>query len=66
MTIFQLDITRFQLDITRFPDVIAYFVRWKRRYAPTALDDLSDQTLQDIGLPPSGRDLDAVKPFWMP
>jgi uncharacterized protein YjiS (DUF1127 family) len=59
--------TIFQLDIARLPDVIAvYFVRWKRRYAPTALDNLSDQTLQDIGLPPSERDLDAVKPFWMP
>ena len=59
--------TIFQLDITRLPDVIAvYFVHWKRRYAPTALDNLSDQTLQDIGLPPSGRDFDAVKPFWMP
>jgi uncharacterized protein YjiS (DUF1127 family) len=59
--------TIFQLDITRFPDSITiYFLRWKRRYASTALDDLSDQTLQDIGLPPSGRDLDAVKPFWMP
>ena len=62
-----IDFTRFQLDITRFPDVIAvYFVRWKRRYAPTALDDLSDQTLQDIGLPPSERNFDVVKPFWMP
>lgn len=31
-----------------------------------ALENLSDKGLEDIGLEPSRRDFDAVKPFWMP
>jgi len=32
----------------------------------TALENLSDRSLEDIGLDPSRPDLDTVKPFWMP
>jgi uncharacterized protein YjiS (DUF1127 family) len=57
----------FPLDITRFPDFITvYLLRWKRHYTQAELENLSDETLEDIGLEPSRRDFDTVKPFWMP
>ena len=60
MTIFLLGITRFSKLITLcFPSL-------RRRYAGAKLESLSDRNLQDIGLEPSRRDFDAVKPFWMP
>jgi uncharacterized protein YjiS (DUF1127 family) len=59
--------TIFQLDITRLPDLITVFVlRLKRRYSRIALENLSDETLEDVGLQPTRRDFDAIKPFWMP
>jgi hypothetical protein len=52
--------TIFPLGISRFPEFIElYFLRWKRHFPGAKLENLSDQSLQDIGL-------DAVKPFWMP
>jgi len=59
--------TIFSPNILRFPELIAlHFLRWKRRYGPTELEHMSDRALEDIGLTPSRRDRDAVKPFWMP
>jgi uncharacterized protein YjiS (DUF1127 family) len=42
-----------------------HFLRW-RRPAHLELEDESDEELKDIGIAPSRRDFDAVKPFWMP
>ncbi len=57
----------FPVDVTRFPDLITvYLLRWKRYYTRTELANLSDETLEDIGLEPSRQDFDAVKPFWIP
>jgi len=60
--------TIFPLEFTRLPELFAVnLVRWKRRNAGVDLRDLSDRTLEDIGMTASPkRDLDAVKPFWMP
>jgi len=41
-------------------------VREKRYYDSAELENLSDRSLEDIGLEPPRRDFDAVKPFWMP
>ena len=57
--------TIFPLGMSRFPEFIAlYFLRWN--FLGAKLENLSDQSLQDIGLEPYRRDFDAVKPFWMP
>jgi len=57
--------TIFPLGISRFPEFIAlHFLRWN--FLGAKLENLSDQSLQDIGLEPYQRDFDAVKPFWMP
>ncbi len=57
----------FPLDIMRFPALLTiYLVRWKRDDNQSTLENLSDETLEDIGLEPSKPDFDAVKPFWMP
>jgi uncharacterized protein YjiS (DUF1127 family) len=59
--------TIFPLAVSRFSEFIALcFVRWKRPDANAKLENLSDRSLQDIGLEPCRRDFDAVKPFWMP
>jgi uncharacterized protein YjiS (DUF1127 family) len=59
--------TTFQLNITQFPELIfVHFLRWTRHYTRTELENLSDRSLEDIGLDPSRPDLDTVKPFWMP
>lgn len=56
------------LEFTRLPELIAAnFLRWKHRNPGVDLQDLSDRTLKDVGLAePLKRDLDSVKPFWMP
>ena len=55
------------LDIKRVPNLIAiYLLRRRRQYIWTELENLSDETLEDIGLEPPRPDLDSVKPFWMP
>ena len=55
------------LDFARFPELISVsFLRWARRRASAEVENLSDRTLEDIGLEPPRRDLNAVKPFWMP
>ncbi|HTZ02868.1 MAG TPA: hypothetical protein VMC05_11095 [Xanthobacteraceae bacterium] len=60
--------TIFSLEFARLPDVIAGgFSRWRRGHCGPCLQDLNERTLADIGLAePLRRDLDAVKPFWMP
>jgi len=58
----------FPLDFTRYPELVAVnFLRWRRRMACAELENLSDKSLEDIGLAKqSRRDLDTVNPFWMP
>lgn len=60
--------TIFPRELIRLPELIAgNFVRWRQRNPGGDLHDLSDRALQDIGMTePLRRDLDAVKPFWMP
>ena len=55
------------LDLSRFSDFLAVcVVRWKHNFADARLENLSDQSLKDIGIEPYGHDFDTVKPFWMP
>jgi uncharacterized protein YjiS (DUF1127 family) len=55
------------LDLTRLPNLITVsLLRWRRQYTWTELENLSDETLEDVGLQPAPRDFDSVKPFWMP
>jgi uncharacterized protein YjiS (DUF1127 family) len=59
--------TIFPLEITRFPEwATVDLLREKRYYDSAELENLSDRSLEDIGLEPPRRDCDAVKPFWMP
>jgi uncharacterized protein YjiS (DUF1127 family) len=59
--------TIFPLEITRFPEwATVDLLREKRYYDSAELENLSDHSLEDIGLEPPRRDCDAVKPFWMP
>jgi uncharacterized protein YjiS (DUF1127 family) len=59
--------TIFSVNIARLPELIGLnFLRWKRHHFSTDLEKLSDRSLKDIGLRPTGRDYEAVKPFWMP
>ena len=58
--------TSFPLDITRVTVSLVNLLRWKRYYESAKLENLSDRSLEDIGLEPPRRDFDAVKPFWMP
>ena len=59
--------TIFAYAITGLPEwVTVYLLRQKRYYDSAELENLSDRSLEDIGLEPPRRDFDAVKPFWMP
>lgn len=61
--------TTFPFELTRLPELIAAsLARLRPRNPGVDLHDLSDRTLEDIGVAePLRRDhLDAVKPFWMP
>ena len=60
--------TIFSRELIRLPELIAgNFMRRTERNAGADLHDLSARDLADIGLAePLRRDLDAVKPFWMP
>lgn len=60
--------TTFPRELMRLPELIAgNFMRWTSRSPGGDLHDLSDKTLEDIGLAePLRRDFDAVKPFWLP
>ncbi len=60
--------TIFPRELTRLPELIAgNLMRWAYHNPRGDLRDLSDKALEDIGIPePPKRDLDAVKPFWMP
>lgn len=55
------------LDLSRFSDFLAVcLIRWKHHFADAKLENLSDESLKDIGIEPSRHDFDMVKPFWMP
>jgi hypothetical protein len=55
------------LALSRFLDLLTVcVVRWKQHFADAKLENLSDRSLKDIGIEPSRRDFDTVKPFWMP
>ena len=55
------------LHLSRFSDLLAvFFVRWKQHCADARLENLSDDSLKDIGIELFRRDFDVVKPFWMP
>ena len=55
------------LALSRFSGFLAvYVIRWKHHFADASLENLSDQSLKDIGIEPCHRDFDTVKPFWMP
>ena len=62
--------SNFPLEITRFPEwITVYLLDGKRHYDSAELQNLSDRSLEDIGLEPCKppkQDFDAVKPFWMP
>ena len=59
--------TIFPLEITRFPGwATVYLLREKRYYDSAELENLSDRSLEDIGLEPARRNFAAVMPFWMP
>jgi uncharacterized protein YjiS (DUF1127 family) len=55
------------LDLSRFSDFLAVCsFRQKHHFADARLENLSDESLKDIGIEPSRHDFDMVKPFWMP
>ena len=58
--------TSFPLDITRVTVSLVNLLRWKRYYESAKLENLSDRSLEDIGLEPARRNFDGVMPFWMP
>jgi uncharacterized protein YjiS (DUF1127 family) len=59
--------TIFPPGLSRLSDfIVVRLARWKQHLAGATLEHLSDRALQDIGLEPCRRDLDTVKPFWMP
>jgi uncharacterized protein YjiS (DUF1127 family) len=58
--------TSFPLDITRVTVSLVNLLRWKRYYESAKLENLSDRSLEDIGLEPARRNFVAVMPFWMP
>ncbi len=60
MTIFALGLSRFSVLIA------ACFGRWRRQLRGATLENLSDRSLEDIGIEPYRHDFDTVKPFWMP
>jgi uncharacterized protein YjiS (DUF1127 family) len=57
MNIFPVRIMRFWSEVC--------FLHWGRS-THVELEDESDEELKDIGLEPTKRDFDTVKPFWMP
>lgn len=61
--------TIFPLASARLAQIAVSLLGWSWRSATRAravLDGLSDKGLKDIGLEPSRRDFDSVKPFWLP
>ena len=46
--------------------VTAYLLRGKRHYDSAELENLSDRSLEDIGLEVRKRDFGTLKPFWIP
>jgi hypothetical protein len=59
--------TIFAYAITGFPEwVTVYLLRGKRHYDSAELENLSDRSLEDIGLEVIKRNFGTLKPFWIP
>jgi uncharacterized protein YjiS (DUF1127 family) len=59
--------TIFSHATTWFPEwATAYLLRGKRHYDSAELENLSDCSLEDIGLEVIKRAFGTVKPFWIP
>jgi hypothetical protein len=59
--------TIFSHATTWFPEwATAYLPPGKRHYDSAELDNLSDRSLEDIGLEVVKRAFGTVKPFWIP
>jgi uncharacterized protein YjiS (DUF1127 family) len=57
--------TSFPLDITRVTVNLVNLLRWKRHYESAKLENLSDRSLEDIGLEPARRNFAAVTSRWL-
>jgi uncharacterized protein YjiS (DUF1127 family) len=61
-----------EVAMTVFPNAITfrewvtYLLRGKRHYDSAELENLSDRSLEDIGLEVRKRDFGTLKPFWIP
>jgi uncharacterized protein YjiS (DUF1127 family) len=51
---------------TRFPELFEVYFFHRRRSAQVELEELSDEELEDVGVELHKRNVDTVKPFWMP
>ena len=49
-----------------FREWVTYLLRGKRHYDSAELENLSDRSLEDIGLEVRKRDFGTLKPFWIP
>jgi hypothetical protein len=59
--------TIFRHAITWFPEWVAgYLLHGKLHYDSAELENLSDRSLEDIGLEVTKRAFGTVKPFWIP
>ena len=58
--------TSFPLDIRRVTVSLVNLLRWKRYYESAKLENLSDRSLEDIGLEVIKRNFGTLKPFWIP
>jgi uncharacterized protein YjiS (DUF1127 family) len=59
--------TIFPHATTWFPEwATAYLLRGKRHYDSAELGNLSDRSLEDIGLEVIKRNFGTLKPFWIP
>ena len=60
--------------MTSYPHAITWFPEWvtaclrrgKRYYDSAELENLSDRSLEDIGLEVHKRGFGTLKPFWIP
>ena len=57
--------TIFPLDMTRFPELFS-LLYWERHYESAELENVSDRSLEDIGLEVHKRGFGTLKPFWIP
>jgi uncharacterized protein YjiS (DUF1127 family) len=62
----EVAMTIFTHAITFREWVTAYLLRGKRHYDSAELENLSDRSLEDIGLEVRKRDFGTLKPLWIP